>query len=47
MENKGEENDKKGKRRTTMSVAGDEKMVGYRCTDETGVEVRMGLLWKR
>jgi hypothetical protein len=34
-----EENDKKGKRRTTMGVAGDEKRVGYRCSDETSVGV--------
>ena len=37
----------KGKRRATMSVAGDEKRVGYRCSDEIGVGVRMRLLWKR
>jgi hypothetical protein len=36
---------RKGKRRTTMSVAG-EKRVRYRCSDE-GVGVMMRLLWKR
>jgi hypothetical protein len=27
--------------KATMSVAGDEKRVGYRCSDEIGVGVRM------
>ena len=29
---------REGKRRTKMSVVGDEKRVGYRCSDETGSE---------
>jgi len=37
---------RKGKIRTMMSVVGDEKRAGYRCSDEMGVGVRMRLLWK-
>jgi hypothetical protein len=38
---------RKGRKRTTMSVMGDRKRVGYRCCDEIGVGVRMRLLWER
>jgi hypothetical protein len=30
-----------GKEKTKISVVGDERSVGYRCSDETGVGVRM------
>ena len=42
---KGKRMIRKGKRRTTMSAVGDEKRVVYRCSDETGVGVRIRLLW--
>jgi hypothetical protein len=35
-DNKGKRMIRKGKRRTTMTVASDEKRVGYRCSDEIG-----------